>query len=193
MNQFSLQFPLLLIGFAYSADDAGNLSQAMRFSTVPAALLGVAVSSVLMAEIAERVRRGVTDNRLRYLRVSKALSPIAAGWTLVLLLIAPWALPALLGPGWASSGLYAAALAPSVGLGILVSPLTVVLPVYGRSRLQLVLDGLRLLLVCGLGFIGWQTGLGPLALVLAMSLGLAAVYAATWLAGLATVSTRSET
>ena len=188
MNIFSLQFPLLLVGFAYSAADAGNLAQAMRLTAVPAALLGGAVSSVVMAEIAHRVREGVADNRARYLRASKALLPIAIGWAAVLLLVAPWALPALLGEGWATSGLYAAAMAPSVGLSVLVSPLTMVVPVYEKSALQFGLDGLRLVLVCGSGLAAWVLGAGPVTTVLAMSLCMTAVYVVTWLVGLGVVS-----
>ena len=188
MNELSLQFPILLVGFAYSAPDAGNLSQAIRLTAVPAALLGGAVSSVVMAEMAHRVREGTINNRVRYLKASKALLPIAIGWAAVLLLAAPWVLPALLGEGWVSSGLYAAVMAPSVGLSVLVSPLTMVLPVYEKSLLQLGLDGLRLLLVCGSGVTAWSVGAGPVAAVMAMSLCLAAVYVVTWFAGLKVVS-----
>ena len=191
MNILSLQFPLLLVGFAYSAEDAGNLSQAMRFTSVPAALIGAAVSSVVLAEIAQRVREGERDNRRRYLRASKALSPIAFVWALLLLLASPWVLPRLLGPGWAESGLFAAALAPSVGLSVLVSPLTMVLPLYGKAVTQFGLDAARLVLVCVSGAVAWWGGIGPLGAVLAMSLCLSLVYVVTWLLGLRIVSAGS--
>lgn len=188
MNTFSLQFPLLLVGYQYGAADAGNLSQAMRLASVPAALLGGAVSSVVLAEISQRVREGVLDNRARYVRLTRALFPIASAWAAGLLVVAPWALPRLLGEGWASAGWYAAAMAPSVGLSVIVSPLTMVLPVYGRSALQFGLDALRLTLVCGSGLIAGMLGASPVQAVLAMSMSLALVYVVTWIAGLRVVT-----
>ena len=122
------------------------------------------------------------------MKASKALFPVAIGWAAILLLIAPWALPALLGTGWATSGIYAAVMAPSVSLGVLVSPLTMVLPIYQKSVLQFGLDGLRLLVVCGSGLAAWAWGFGPVAAVLVMSLCMTGVYLATWLVGLRVVS-----
>lgn len=188
MNIASLQFPMILVSFFYSASDSGNLAQALRLTALPASLVGAAVASVVLAEISNRIRAGLVENRSSYLRVTKALFPIGMAWAMALLLVAPWALPVLLGPNWESSGQYAAALAPSVCLGLIVSPLTTVLPLYGKSALQFVLDGARLALVVGFGVLAWAQGLGPVMAVTFMSLALAAVYAATWIAGLRLVS-----
>lgn len=192
MNVFVAQFPLILVGVAYSAADAGNLAQAARLTSIPTVMIGAAVSGVVMAEIARRVRNGVKDNRAQYMKASRALLPLAIGWTLAVIIFAPWVLPALLGADWSTSGLYAAALAPSVGAGVLVSPLSIVTAVYGRSGTQLALDGGRLLVVCLSGGVAWAVGAGPVVAVLAMSLCLTASYAITWGVGYRVVAGRNR-
>lgn len=191
LNVVGSQLPLLLVASRYGSDPAGNLSQAMRFGAVPAVLIGAAVSSVVMAEIANHVRQGDRDNRRRYLRVTRALLPVSLLWGGLLTFAAPVVLPRLLGPGWDSSGAFSAALALSVASGLLASPLSVVFFIYERSLLNIAIDLSRILLVGGTGLVAWRGGYSPVAAVFAMSVGLTLIYAITWGAGLRVVSERA--
>lgn len=188
LNVLGTQIPILIIAGAYGPASAGNLAQAITLGAIPAALLGTAIASVVLAEMAARVRAGELDQRARYLRVSRALAPIGLVWLLALVLVAPFLLPVILGPGWATSGQFAAALAPSVSLGLIVSPLTVVTTLYERPVLNLLLDCGRVAMVACAGWLAWWLGLGAVADVLAMSVAMAAVYILTWFICLSIVS-----
>lgn len=188
LNVVATQIPVLLVASRFGAADAGNLAQAVRLGAIPAALIGGAVSSVVMAEIAHRVRDGQLDNRARYLRVSRALVPLAVAWFLLLVVVAPFVLPVILGGAWDSAGDYAAAMSLGVAGGLIASPLSVVFALYERARLNVTLDISRLLLMGTLGLMTTIMDYGPVTVVLAMSTGMFAVYAATWTLGLKIVT-----
>lgn len=188
LNVLGTQLPILIVARAYGPDSAGNLAQAQTLGAIPAVLLGTAIASVVMAEMASRVRAGDLNQRARYLRVSKALLPVGLVWFLILVLAAPSLLPMILGPGWQLSGEFAAALALGVGSGLVVSPLTVVFLLFERSALNLGLDIGRVALVGASGIVSWKLGHGPVASVLAMSAAMFIVYSVTWLLGLGVVS-----
>ncbi len=190
LNVIGSQLPLLLLNWKYGAASAGNLAQALRFGALPAALLGTALSSVFMAETAARVREGQIHNRSRFLRVTRALLPMAISWFMGLVLIAPELLPVILGAGWDQSGQYAAATAIMVATGLVASPLSVVFAIYRKSLMNLALDAARVILVLALGYGAWALGSGPVGAVWAMSAGLAVIYLGTWLLGLRVVSQR---
>lgn len=188
LNVLGTQLPILLVARAYGAESVGNLAQALTFGAIPAALLGTAISSVVLAEMAARVRAGELNQRQRYLRVSKALAPLGLGWFLGLVLVAPSLLPVVLGSEWQSSGEFAAALAVGAGLGLMVSPLTVVFLLYERSLVNLGLDIFRVVLVVAAGVAAWRLGHGPVVAVFVMSAAMGIVYVTTWIIGLWVVS-----
>jgi O-antigen/teichoic acid export membrane protein len=188
LNVLGTQLPILLVVRAYGAESAGNLAQAFTFGAMPAALLGGAVSSVVLAELASRVRAGERDQRRRYLLISKALAPLGLAWFLFLFLLAPRILPVILGPEWSTSGEFAAAIAAGTGMGLIVSPLTVVTSLYERSVLNFLLDIFRVVVVLAGGVASWLMGSGPVGAVLSMSVAMGIVYVATWFVGLRIVS-----
>lgn len=188
LNVLGSQLPILVVTRAYGTVSSGNLAQAILFGAIPAALLGTAVSSVVMAEMAARVRAGELIQRARYMRVTRALLPIGLAWFLVLVLLGRPLLPIVLGPQWSESGQYVTALAIAPAVGLIVSPLTVVFLLYERTVVNFLLDIGRVVLVAGLGAAAWRIGYGPIGTVFLMSWGMAVVYVATWLLGLRTVS-----
>jgi len=192
LNVLGTQLPILIVARAYGEESAGNLAQAVTFGGMPAALLGTAVSSVVLAEMAARVRAGELDQRARYLRVSKALLPIGVGWFLVLVIAGRPLLPIVLGPQWSESGQYLAALAVGASLGLVVSPVSVVFVLYERALINVLLDAFRIVLVAGLGAVAWTAGFGPVGAVLLMSIGMGIVYVVMWFAGLRMVSPRGR-
>lgn len=190
LNVVGSQLPILLVASKYGTESAGNLAQAITFGAIPAALLGSAIASVVLSEMAARVRAGELNQRERYMRVSKALLPLGLAWFLVLVIAGPALLPVVLGPGWADSGEYVAALAVAAATGLVVSPLSVVFILYEHALVNVTLDIGRILLVAGLGTAAWGMGFGPVGAVLLMSLGMAVVYVAIWSLGLRTASPR---
>jgi O-antigen/teichoic acid export membrane protein len=101
-------------------------------------------------------------------------------------------LPVLLGPGWAESGEFLAALAIGAATGLVVSPLSIVFVLYQRALMNVALDVGRIVVVGGLGVIAWLSGTGAVAAVILMSCGMGTVYIAIWLLGLRTASSRAR-
>lgn len=188
LNVLGTQLPILVLVRAYGAESAGNLAQAMKIGAIPAALLGTAISSVVLAEMATRVRAGELDQRARYLRVSKALLPLGLAWYFLLVILGRPLLPIVLGSEWSASGQYLASLAIAAATGLIASPVSVVFVLYERALVNVLLDISRVVLVAGLAAAAWAMGVGPVGAVFTMSLGMAVVYVAIWLLGLSTVT-----
>jgi O-antigen/teichoic acid export membrane protein len=192
LNVVGSQIPLLLVALLYGPDDAGNLAQAIMLGALPAALIGSAISTVFLAELATRVRDGEPYQRRRYLKLSRTLLPLGLVWFLLLTLVIPRLLPIVLGPGWLLSGSFSLALASSVATGLVVSPLTIVLLIYQRTVLTPVVDLLRVVVVTGVGLGAWAAGFNSVMAVLLMSIGLTCIYVITWFLGLRIVSSRTH-
>jgi O-antigen/teichoic acid export membrane protein len=188
LNVLGTQLPILLVTRVHGTESAGNLAQALSVGAIPAALVGSAISSVVMAEMAARVRAGELDQRARYIRISKALLPLGIVWFLLLITAGPPLLPIVLGSQWSESGRYLAALAVTAATGLVVSPVSVVFVLYERALLNILLDTGRIVVVGGLGLVAWRLGLSPVRTVSIMSFGMAFVYIAIWLLGLRTSS-----
>lgn len=187
-NVLGAQLSILIVARAYGAESAGNLAQAVTFGAMPTALVGTAASSVVLAEMASRLRAGELDQRARYLKASKALLPLGVGWFLVLVVAGRPLLPIVLGPEWSDSGQYLAALAVGASAGLIVSPVSVVFVLYERATANVLLDLARIVLVGGMGAIAWSFGPGPVGTVFLMSMAMAVVYLAIWWMGLRVVS-----
>ena len=192
LNVVGSQIPLLLVALLYGPDDAGNLAQAIMLGALPAALIGSAISTVFLAELATRVRDGELYQRRRYLKLSRTLLPLGLVWFLLLALVIPRLLPIVLGPGWLLSGSFSLALASSVATGLVVSPLTIVLLIYQRTVLTPAIDLLRVVVVTGVGLGAWAAGFNSVMAVLLMSIGLTCIYVITWFLGLRIVSSRTH-
>lgn len=192
LNVAGSELPLLLVAYKYGTDAAGNLSQTIRFGSVPASLIGAAASSVIMSEIASRVRQGQLNNRGRYLQATQALLLLAVIWGGLMALVAPRLLPMILGPGWAEAGEFSRSLSLSIATGLVASPLSVVFVVYQRALANILIDLTRFSLVGLLGLSGWAAGLPANTVIFMMALGLTSIYLVTWGVGLRIVSPAAD-
>lgn len=148
LNTLGTQLPLILIGAAFGASAAGHLGMAQRLAFLPSSLLGAALAKAFGAELAKRVRERGDSNRGLYLRISGQMAIVAALLMLALLALSPWLFPILLGEAWAESGLFAQAMAVSVGLGLIASPVSRVFWVYQSTRI-VAIDVARVAMIAG--------------------------------------------
>ncbi len=187
LNTLGTQLPLLVIVGWFGAASAGELGIAQRLVFIPASLIGVPMGQVFAAEMAQKLRAGGTGLVRIYLHTSLNLTYLAVLVTVLLLFVAPWLLPIFLGHGWEQSGLFAQAMAISVGLGFVVSPVSTVFTLFQRSLPSIIVDGARVVLI--LGGIGLAAALRTDVVGTAWLLygALAINYLVTWAYGLVVV------
>ncbi|MEW2384566.1 oligosaccharide flippase family protein [Micromonospora sp. NPDC047707] len=188
LNVIGLQVPILLIAYRYGAEVAGWLGLTQRVLALPAALLGMAVAQVYLAELSRTARSGdgLRIERLFH-RASRQLAVIAGVGLVVVTLGAPPVFVWLFGAQWANSGLYAQALAVYAATQLVASPMSQTLVVFGRQGLQLAWDAGRVLLVTGAVCAVAMSDGSPLLAVWAFGISAAASYVAGWLLSLWTV------
>lgn len=188
LNVLGSQLPLLAIGLWFGVEAAGFVGVTQRILDAPAALIGTAIAQVFFGEISARHREGLTNNRAAYVLATKKLLPIGVALTLGILVLAPIVFPLFLGQQWADSGAYAQAMAFSVGVGFIASPLSRVYFIYQRVGATILVDIFRVAAVGVLGLLGYHLGLGPVGTLWLMYGGQFVTYVIIWFSGLRMVS-----
>jgi O-antigen/teichoic acid export membrane protein len=161
---------------------------AQRIGMIPAAVIGIAVGQVFYGELSARLRAGERDNKRLFLKASGHLMLIGTAVAIGLLALPPLVFPLILGSQWGGAAAFAQAMAPSIGLGFMVGPLSFVFDAYLRGATQLALDISRVALVGGLGYLAHRGGWSAVNTTWAMYAGQLANHALTWVAALAIVS-----
>ncbi len=188
LNALAIQVPLLIISFSFGSADAGVLSQALRVGAAPALVIGVAFSSVILGELASKVRAGEVDQRQSFLRASRGLACLGLIWLVGLFLIVPPMLPTILGEGWDGASQFTRAIALSASASIVVAPLSSVLVVYQRAAAAFALDISRILLTTTGGLASAALGASAFRVCLIMTVASTLIYVITWFVCLWTVS-----
>ena len=171
-------------GIWFGAEEAGYVGLTWRILAAPTALIGVAVSSVFLGELARRSQDDPAESARIYSIALRRLLPIGLAIIVLPVVFGPWAFALFLGPEWAEAGQVARIVAPAIGLSFIAGPLRQVLVVFERHRMTLTLDAVRVVLTLGLGLAVYeQTGdfLKTMAgFSLALTLTYALEIAATW-------------
>lgn len=180
LNSAGLYLPVILIATLYGAEAAGWLGFTQRILALPVTLIGQAVAQVYLGELA-RAHRNRVDQQARLFHITSVrLALIGAGGALLLMVVARPLFPWVFGEPWQQSGAMAQALAISLGLQLVASPLSQTLVVYERTRLQLAWDIGRLTLVTGSIVVTAEAGGDVLACTWAFSTATAAAYLLSW-------------
>lgn len=188
LNALTLAVPVLFLGFQFGATVAGQIGIAQRIVAAPLALVGSAVAQVFLAEIASRVRNGVTANRSIFLRASGYL--LAAGLLMSAMMAALGAfmIPRLLGPGWEMAGDMIVVMALPALFQFVSTPLSGVFIAYEAAKANVSLDLLRGALLATAAFAVTGFSLGPVLGTFLLFGSVAVVYALAWVVGLRLVS-----
>lgn len=187
MNASALALPILVAGIWFDVADAGQWGMAERILAVPLVVVATAVSQVVEARLAAHVRADEHGSTTYYLRISMLLLVISLLAGAAVVVLAPVAVPWVLGAGWEDAALIMQLLTPMLVGRLIASPLSKALVVAKWARLNLVLDASRLVLVVIVIVACWFWQVDVPGLVLATSLAFTAVYLATWVAGWAAV------
>lgn len=180
LNASGLYVPVLLVAALYGAEQAGWLGFTQRILSLPVALIGQAVAQVYLGELSH-AQRGGGDRQARLFRAASVrLAAVGVAGALVLMVSAPALFPWMFGEPWRESGMMAQALAVSLALQLLASPLSLTLVVYERTGTQLAWDVGRLVLVTCSVLGASAAGAGVIACVWALSGSSAAAYALSW-------------
>lgn len=157
LNALSLQVPFLLIPALFDLESSGQYFLAYRVLVLPASLVAAGVSQVFFGEASHR---RADPQRLHDLALNVAVSLLVfAIPTYTIVMMGGSEMIALLfGPQWATAGLYAQIMAPSLILWSVASPISTLLLVGRRERESLAFTLAELLLKAGSLLLGVAVG-----------------------------------
>lgn len=179
LNVLGSQLPILLVASVFSSHVAGQLGMGNRIALIPATLLGLAISQVFAAEAAATLRAGGQGILDSFISLAVKLSLVAVVVALGLYFLAPWAFDLFLGTEWGMAAEMTQAMAISVSLGMIASPLSTIFLVLQASKTSLALDALRVVAILGVFFLVQRYGADPVELVLWLFTTQAFVYLLT--------------
>jgi O-antigen/teichoic acid export membrane protein len=190
-NTVGHQLPPVLFSILFSTTAAGLYSIATRLLTIPAGIVGGALSQVFLSHGIDSERSGKLDTT--YTKLQEGLFQLAGLPALLVVLVGPDLFGFFLGTSWVEAGIFARWLSIGVFLGFVASPLSHVFTIMEKQQsalvLQLALFSFRLFgILLGL----WEGS--ALAAVIYFSLGSAVgyilyIYAGAKICGISIVST----
>ncbi|WP_326533447.1 lipopolysaccharide biosynthesis protein [Pseudorhodoferax sp.] len=139
----SAQLPIFLVGAQYGAAVAGQLGLAFTVMAIPVTLLVQTTAQAYYAEIARIGRNDPAGIAQLSRSIAKKLLLLGIAPTLVLVFGSPVLFRLLFGPQWGQAGVFSSALAIYLLAQFVSNPLSNVLNVLHRQRLNLVLDAVR--------------------------------------------------
>jgi len=134
------------VGLIFESHAVGQYALAYRFTTLPSALLGVAIGQVYLREAARLVNSPASALRAFY-RAAAILAGLSVVPLIVIGLWGPTLFGLIFGSEWNLSGIYAAAMMPLVWARFVASPLSSVFHIYGKQRILLAFQIMLLSLV----------------------------------------------
>lgn len=176
LDVLGLALPVPLISQEYGVAAAGTFLLVQRLTAVPAALVGTSAGDVFHSRMAESMVRDPIRARATLDRAALRLLKFGAVVFIPAALIAPLALPPLLGSQWKDSGILLSAVIPWSYASLVVTPLSRVLAITEKKELKLIYDCTALTLLVGVIMIGSQLGLRLTTTVLIASAGQVLAY-----------------
>jgi O-antigen/teichoic acid export membrane protein len=153
LNTVTNQLPVWFLGRLFGAAPLGQYALMNRVLGVPLGLVGSSVGDVFKSQAAAEFR--ATGGCARtFGRFARGLGLAALAPTLALLVAGPDLFAFVFGEPWRTAGRYAQLLAVLFAFRFAVSPLSYVVIIAGRARLDLILQGLCLLAAVA----GWAAG-----------------------------------
>jgi O-antigen/teichoic acid export membrane protein len=145
VDAMAVAVPLPIISAFFGVAAAGQFALVQRVAALPASLVAASFADVIHAEGSRLQQGGVDSLRPLAAQSFRRLGLVGAAIYLPVLLLAPVVFPVLFGSEWTEAGIAAAILAPFLWLTVVVSPLSRLILVSGRTDLKLLADVVCLL------------------------------------------------
>ena len=169
-NTISTQIAPILLVYYFNSTIVGYFSLANMVVLLPIGLIGTATARVFFPKACEEKNRsGSIKNIVR--EIQQRLISIAMFPMFILMIIGPELFSVILGPQWATSGLYAGILAPWLLLVFIASPLGSIFSVLEKQGIDLGFNILILISRIIVLIIGGLSGDPVVALILYSSTG----------------------
>lgn len=178
LNLVSVGAVAPLIASLGSTALAGSFALATRILTVPSALLGQSVATVLYPEAAERERDGKASTQLIW-KINLVLLLAGLPIFATVLLFGPELFSLIFGEEWRTAGVIAAILAPWLALNLASSAISSFATVKERFGVILTLSAVEAALRFGALTLGFSLGSDLLAVALYSAAG--AVISISWI------------
>lgn len=151
LNAICLHLPLVLVNKFYSQEIAGYFDLTRLVLTLPASMLALSISQVLLQNLSEkkRLRQSIRQDMSR---VIGALALLSALMVVIILLWAPWLFSLYAGPAYDISGTYARILVPAAALKLLVSPVSIIFIAMNKIKTISIWQATYFLLIASLFF-----------------------------------------
>ncbi len=185
LNATALALPVICAAVWFGVDDAGQWGMAERVLALPLVIVVAAIGQVVEAELAQWERERGIGAVTYYMRMTLALCGISLLVSGVVLLAAAPVVSFVLGQQWHEAAVIMHLLVPMLATRIVAAPMSKALVVARWASVNFWLDAGRALIVAATLFVCWATGATLHQLVFVTSVVFAAVYVATWCAGLA--------
>lgn len=185
LNAGALALPIICAGLWFDVADAGQWGMADRILALPIVVVAAALGQVVEARLAQQIRDGLTGSAAYYRRVSWMLASFSAIVGVVVALAAPAVVPFFLGPAWEDAAVIMQLLVPMLVTRIIAGPMSKALIVAQWAAANLWLDCGRAVLIGAVLALCWLSDASLHELVAWTALAFAAVYAVTWVVGLA--------
>jgi O-antigen/teichoic acid export membrane protein len=150
-NAICLNMVVILISMFYSEEIVGYFDLTRLVLAVPAAMLTLSISQVLLQNVSQKNQKGesiIADIKKLFL----LLTVIGVSMVVVILLIAPWAFQIYAGEVYKVSGVYSQILVPAAALKIIVSPISIIFVALKRIKIISIWQIANFLLLCSLYF-----------------------------------------
>lgn len=187
LNSAGLQAPVIFFTLWFGISSGGQLGMAERIVGLPLALIGIAVSQVVDADVSRRIRERVGGLRRIYLRLSAALAALGGVVAMTLGALGAVVIPWVLGTQWRDAGQMVQVLALTAGVRLVASPLSRFVVLLQKGLANTILDIFRVALMVGGMAAVAVLDLDLVAALWVVYLGLAITYAVTWVYGLVVV------
>lgn len=176
VNALAIYVPIPLLAAAYGLPVAGFFSLVQRVLGAPLLVIGSSVSDAFLGRISKRARRAPERAERLFLRTALGLAAMAIPMGVVITVFAPALFELVFGAEWRLAGEMAVAMVPAFMGGLIVNPLSRVVPVYGGQVTKLLYDVISLVVAVTTLAVAADRGLDPVAAIWYLSVGWAAVY-----------------
>lgn len=157
LNTITNQLPVWFLGRLFGVATLGHYALMSRVLNVPVALASASVGDVFKQRVAAEYRE-TGQCRRTFVVFGRSLALAALGPTIVLIALGPDLFGWVFGPEWREAGQYARIFAVLFAFRLTVSPLTYVVIVARKARLDLGLQVLCLVAALAAWGVGAATG-----------------------------------